>query len=145
MAKRPSSRTSQDTGVESPPTPPTEATAPETSMESASGTEATKSTAITAVAVAVEGLKEGASQARKAAGEFVPALARTLSKVVYTGSYGITYGLVFGGLMIGSLIPKDSALAKGMCDGADSAVKDFTRRENERAALAASGEGMATT
>jgi putative methionine-R-sulfoxide reductase with GAF domain len=114
-------------------------------MESASETETSESTALTAVAVAVEGLKEGASQARKAAGEFVPALGRTVSKIVYTGCYGITYGMVFGGLMVGSLIPKDSAVAKGVCDGADSAVKAFTRRKEEKAPIASSEEGLAAT
>ncbi|UZR28595.1 hypothetical protein [Methylococcus mesophilus] len=114
-------------------------------MESTAETEASKSTALTAVAVAVEGLKEGASQARKAAGEFVPALGRTVSKVVYTGSYGITYGVVFGGLMIGSLIPKNSAMAKGVCDGADSAVKAFTKHKEDQASIAASEESVATT
>ncbi|MDD2768171.1 MAG: hypothetical protein PHT19_05530 [Methylococcus sp.] len=119
-------------------------------MESTAQTEtqepdASRSTALTSVAVAVEGLKEGASQARKAAGELVPTVGRAVSKAVYTGFYGLTYGVVFGGLLIGSLIPQDSIIAKGMSDGADSASKAFAKRQEEKAEIGASDEGLAAT
>lgn len=150
MAKKPSSRASKNAGAESTVEFSTEYSPTETIMESTAQTEphdseVSKSTALTSVAVAVEGLKEGASQARRAAGELLPNVGRACSKVVYTGFYGVSYGVVFSGLLIGSLIPKSSAVAKGVCDGADSATKAFAKRREEKAAIAPADEGLAAT
>lgn len=93
-----------------------------------------------------EGIKEGMGQPREAMEEFLPMLRETLSKAVYTTCYGISYGVVFGGLVIASLLPKESMIRKGICDGAESATRSFCERQEEKStggeASPMEGEGM---
>jgi hypothetical protein len=56
--------------------------------------------------ITAEDLRERAGQPHEAAEEFLLKLRETLSKAVYTTCYGISYGVVYGGLVIGSFLPK---------------------------------------
>lgn len=79
-----------------------------------------------------ESSKEGMSQPREVVKEFLPMLRETLSQALYTTCYGISYGVVFTGLVIGSLLSKESMIRKGICDGAESATRAFYERQGEK-------------
>jgi hypothetical protein len=85
-----------------------------------------------AMRTTAEGIEEEVAPSREDVGEFLPMLRETLSKAVYTTCYSISYGVVFGGLVIGSLLPKGSLIHKGVCDGAESAARAFRERWEEK-------------
>lgn len=60
----------------------------------------------------------------------LPSLGKLVHKGVYMGFYGATYSMVFGTLMLGSLIPSDSAMGQGMRDGLKAAQDAFAKRKN---------------
>jgi hypothetical protein len=49
------------------------------------------------------------------------AIEDLIQQGVYSGFYGLSYGIVFGALLVGRLVPSDSAMAKGVRDGAEAA------------------------
>lgn len=48
-------------------------------------------------------------------------LGGLIHQAVYSGFYGLSYGATFGALLVGHLVPSDSAVAEGIRDGADAA------------------------
>ncbi len=55
-----------------------------------------------------------------------------VGRAVYNTVYCVSYGVVFGALMIGKLIPGSGLVGRALRDGADSARQDFDER-NEAA------------
>jgi hypothetical protein len=106
---------------------------------------APEKTAAPAVSLS-EAIREGAGDAREAAADFIPAVGSLIHKGVYNGFYYLTYGVVFGSLVVGSLIPSDNAMGEGVRDGIKAARKAFDEREKAaRAAEAAPmEEGLAS-
>ncbi|BBL74145.1 hypothetical protein [Methylomagnum ishizawai] len=82
-----------------------------------------------------EAIREGASDARAA----VVSLKGFVRKGVYTGFYYATYGVVFGALMVGSLIPSNNAMGEGVRDGFKAAQKDFETGKHAEEGLAEAG------
>jgi hypothetical protein len=64
-----------------------------------------------AMGTAVQRLSQGASEALPAVGGFV-------SRVIYTASYALSYGVVFPVMVVVRAIPKENALVHGLVDGA---------------------------
>jgi hypothetical protein len=83
---------------------------------------------------AVQGLRDGAGDAREAVSGGVSAVSQTLSEVVYKGFYYLSYGVVYSALVVASLIPTDNAMGEGIQAGADAAKKSFDEYQKERAA-----------
>lgn len=77
-----------------------------------------------------------------AASNALPFAGAAWRKSVYTGFYYLTYGVVFGSLALASLLPSDTAMSKGIHDGAEAARKDFA---NRRVAVEAGAEEAAAT
>ncbi len=95
-----------------------------------------------------EAIKEGAEHARSAFAEFVPELGSIVHKSVYSGFYYLSYCVVFGSLMIASLLPEHNAMEEGVRDGAEAAKKAFAGRHKgtyEAARTGVSEEGLTTT
>lgn len=86
-------------------------------------------------------IDEGVRDARAAAERLFPAVGGLLRKGVYNGFYYLTYGVVFGGLAVGHLVPKGSAVAEGVREGAKAACHDFEEWE-AGAPAAAPEEGL---
>jgi len=78
-------------------------------------------TAADAMALAVQAAKDGAADARAKASEMVPAVGLFLSRLTYTTSYAISYGVVFPALFVARAIPKENAFVHGLIDGAAAA------------------------
>jgi hypothetical protein len=74
-----------------------------------------------ALDMAVKAAKDGAMDAKVAAGKVVPAAGRFLSRFVYTTSYTLSYGVVFPAVMIARSIPSNNAVVHGFVDGARAA------------------------
>lgn len=83
-----------------------------------------------------DAIHEGARDAREAAANFLPSLASVIQRGIYGSFYCLSYGVVFGGLTIGRLVPRDSIAGKGIRAGADAACKDFKEWEEQSAAAA---------
>lgn len=74
-----------------------------------------------ALDMAVKAAKDGAVDAKAAAGKIVPATGRFLSRFVYTASYTLSYGAVFPAVMLAKSIPSNNAVVHGFVDGAHAA------------------------
>jgi len=74
-----------------------------------------------ALDTAVKAAKNGAADAKVAAGNALPAAGRFLSRFVYTTSYTFSYGVVFPAVMIAKSIPTNNAIVHGFVDGARAA------------------------
>ncbi len=80
---------------------------------------------------AVQAAKDGATNAREAAQEFLPESGSVLSKVAYNTCYAISYGLVFPSVLIAQSIPKDNAFVNGLIDGAHAAKDLVAEMKNK--------------
>jgi hypothetical protein len=76
-----------------------------------------------------EAIREGADDARAAAAGVIPEVGELIHKGVYNGFYYLTYGIVFGSLVVGSLIPSNNAMSDGVRDGIKAARRDFEGKE----------------
>jgi len=74
-----------------------------------------------AMANAVEAAKAGMSDAADSARGAVPRVNLFLSRMAYTTSYAVSYGIVFPTVFIGQYVPKNNALVHGLTDGAIAA------------------------
>ncbi|MGZ8218374.1 hypothetical protein [Methylomagnum sp.] len=87
-----------------------------------------------------EAIREGASDARDAAAGFIPAVGGMIHKGIYNGFYFATYGVVFGSMVVGNLIPSNNAMGEGVRDGFKAARRAFDGRERVAAEEAAAAE-----
>lgn len=75
-------------------------------------------------------IREGASDARRAAAGILPAMGAMVRKGVYNGFYYGSYGVVFGALVVSRLVPSNNAVGQGIHDGAVAAREDFEAHEH---------------
>lgn len=80
---------------------------------------------------AVQAAKDGATNAREAAEEFLPESANMLSKLAYNTCYAISYGLVFPSVLLAQSIPQNNALVHGLIDGAHAAKDMVAEMKNK--------------
>lgn len=73
-----------------------------------------------------DAIREGASDARSA----VDNLRGAVRQGVYSGFYYLTYGVVFGALVVGSLIPSNNAMGEGVKAGFKAAQDDFEAQKS---------------
>lgn len=85
-------------------------------------------------------IREGASDARRAAAGILPAMGAMVRKSVYSGFYYGSYGVVFGALVVSRLVPSNNAIGDGIRDGAVAAREDF--ETHEHAVLSKPVEGL---
>lgn len=74
-----------------------------------------------AMANAVEAARAGMTDAADSARGAVPRVNLFLSRMAYTTSYAISYGVVFPTVFVGQYIPRNNALMHGLTDGAAAA------------------------
>jgi hypothetical protein len=65
----------------------------------------------------------GGARSEETARATGPERANPVLRGIYSGTYCLSYGVTFGLLAVGSLIPADSVVARGMRDGAEAAGK----------------------
>jgi hypothetical protein len=91
------------------------------SEEETVGTNDPLKTVADALEAAVQAAKDGASNAREAAANFLPESGNILSQWTYRACYAISYGLVFPSVLIAQSIPQNNAFVHGLIDGAHAA------------------------
>lgn len=74
-------------------------------------------------------IREGASDARRAAADVLPAVGAMVRKGVYSGFYYGSYSVMFGALAVGRFVPGNNAVGQGIRDGAVAAREDFEAHE----------------
>jgi len=88
-------------------------------------------------------VEQGVADARETTGDVLPVLREPISKLVYGSCYYAAYYATFGALAIARLIPSDSAVVRGLHDGAGVASGDFKAYEEQKARMAAAEVGAA--
>lgn len=74
-----------------------------------------------AVQTAVQAARDGAADARARVAETMPAVTGFISRLVYTTSYTLSYGVVFPTMLVVSVVPKENAVVHGLVDGGRAA------------------------
>ena len=77
--------------------------------------------------LALGAARQGAADAREAAGRFADSAGVFVSRFVYTTCYTVSYGVVFPTVMLARSLPRHNPFAPGFLDGAAAA----TRRVDE--------------
>ena len=95
------------------------------------GTHDPLKTVADALEAAVQAAKDGATNAREAASEFLPESGNMLSKAAYNTCYAISYGLVFPSVLLAQTIPHNNALVHGLIDGAHAARDMVAEMKNK--------------
>ena len=88
---------------------------------------------------AVEGIKEGFTDATARADKALPAVNRFVSRFVYTTCYTISYGVVFPSVLLARSIPKNNPIVHGLVDGAHAAVVMVDEMKKRKIAARAEG------
>jgi hypothetical protein len=70
-------------------------------------------------------IREGASDARRAAADILPAIGAMARRGLYNGFYFGSYGVVFGALVVSRFVASNNAVGQGIHDGAVAAREDF--------------------
>jgi uncharacterized protein (DUF1800 family) len=78
-------------------------------------------TAADAMSLAVRAARDGAADAQARVSEMMPAITGFVSRLTYTTSYALSYGIVFPTLLLAQAVPKNNALVHGLADGAHAA------------------------
>lgn len=86
---------------------------------------------------AMEAVKDATADAAEAAAKAPEEIRKLLSRTVYGGFYYLSYGAVFSALTLARLIPKNSAVARGIRDGAAAARETFEAEEKAESPVAA--------
>ena len=71
---------------------------------------------------AMETVRPGAADAHERITGAMPPFGEFLGRVVYTASYGLSFGIVFPAMLAARSVPMDNALGHGLMDGAAAAA-----------------------
>ena len=85
----------------------------------------------TAMATAAGAMRDGTSDAVAKAREAVPVVGRFVSRVVYSSSYYVSFGVVFPTMLVANIVPGGEALATGLMDGATAARSAIANRKEK--------------
>ncbi len=108
-------------------TPTTSAAKEAVAVETAAMTAIESPAPVTKTAGIVDAMLRGAKDATEAVGEFIPETGKYLTQGLYQASYYAAYGVVFGAVAIGRLVPLPKPLALGLHDGAQAALGAFEK------------------
>ncbi len=92
----------------------------------------TTTTADSVLGDIASGVQRGADDARSAAEQTLPLLRYALGMGTYWASYGISFGVAYTGELAMQVVPEDSAMRRGLADGARDA---HARRAARKAAV----------
>ena len=67
--------------------------------------------------------RDGAADAREAASRVLSGTGMFLSRILYTSTYTISYGVVFPVALVAQSIPRDNAAVRGLIEGASAASR----------------------
>jgi hypothetical protein len=67
--------------------------------------------------------QDGAADAKAAASRVLSGTGMFLSRVLYTSTYTVSYGLVFPVALVAQTIPRENAAVRGLIEGAHAASR----------------------
>ena len=88
----------------------------------------------TAVATAAGAMRDGTSDAVSKAREAVPVVGRFVSRVVYSSSYYLSFGVVFPTMLVANIVPGGDVLATGLLDDASQPWSAIAGRKEKSSA-----------
>ena len=77
-------------------------------------------------------MKSGAAEAKAYGESMVPGAAQFVSRLFYTTSYTLAYGVVFPSALLARSIPANNAIVQGFVDGAHAATDGVADLKNRR-------------
>jgi len=69
---------------------------------------------------------EHAAQAKQSAGEIGSNALHSLSRMTYTGSYILAYGVVYAAVFIAQSLPQENPIMHGLRDGGRAAMDELS-------------------
>lgn len=93
----------------------------------------------TAMATAAGAMRDGTSDAVTKARQAVPVVTCFVSRVIYSSSYYLSFGVVFPTMLVANIVPGGEVLATGLLDGASAARSAIAGRKEK------SGAGCSTS
>jgi hypothetical protein len=66
--------------------------------------------------------------AKQSASEFGPKALETISRMAYTSSYVLAYGIVYATVFVAQSLPHDNAVMRGLRDGGRAAADELGDR-----------------
>jgi len=88
-----------------------------------------------------EAIEQGVADGKQAAADAAPVVSDYVAKALYGTCYYSAYAVTFSALLLAKLIPSESAMARGLHDGAETASREFKVYEEQRARRAAAESG----
>ena len=76
-----------------------------------------------ALDLVVEAAQDGAADAHDLAVRIWAATSLFAARFVYTTCYTVSFGVVFPTVLLAQSIPRDNAVARGLIDGAQAAIR----------------------
>ena len=64
---------------------------------------------------------------RRVAAEAGSDMMQTMSRMIYSGSYALAYGLVYATVFVVQLLPQDNPVMHGFHDGSKAAMDELSR------------------
>ncbi len=71
---------------------------------------------------------EHAAQVKQSVGDVGPKALDSLSRVTYTGSYILAYGIVYAAVFFFQSLPQENPVVNGFRDGGRAAMDELLRR-----------------
>lgn len=86
-----------------------------------------------ALEAAAESIGDATSDASASAKDAARKVKSGISSGAYHAAYGLSFGLVFGGVFLKELLPRDSAVRRGLEEGAEAAFDAIAVRKAHEA------------
>ena len=83
-----------------------------------------------ALEAAAESIGDATSDASASAKHAARKVKSGVSAGAYTAAYGLSFGIVFGGVFLKELLPGDSAIRRGLEEGAEAALDAIAARRS---------------
>jgi hypothetical protein len=93
--------------------------------QTTTGEEAALQAVAAAMRDAAATASEHAAKVKESAGEAGASALESISRMVYTGSYVLAYGVVYATVFVARSLPQENAVMRGLRDGGQAAIGDL--------------------
>jgi hypothetical protein len=97
-----------------------------TAAKTATDDEAAMHSVAAAMRDAAATASDHAAQVKQSAGEIGSNALHSLSRMTYTGSYILAYGVVYAAVFIAQTLPQENPIMHGFRDGGRAAMDEFS-------------------
>jgi hypothetical protein len=97
-----------------------------TAVKTATGDEAAMHSVAAAMRDAAATATDHAAQVKQTAGEIGSSALHSMSRMTYTGSYILAYGVVYAAVFIAQSLPQENPIMHGFRDGGRAAMDELS-------------------